>query len=160
MSSRLFQEVREKLGLVYSISSFNDVGDIASVFSISLGTSPKKVPLALKTINCVIKEVVKNGFTEEELMQAKNMTISALKLQSDSPSGMATRIATSLQYKNKIVTKEETIEKINKVTLNEINKHVKKLFDDKNCILSMVAKNTDLNLFDYYKSSENCERIK
>lgn len=160
MSSRLFQEVREKLGLVYSISSYNDVGDLASVFSISLGTSPKKVPLALKTINCVIQDVIKNGFTKEELIQAKNMTISAIKLQSDSPSNMASRIASSLQYKNKIVTKEESIEKCKKITLEEVNQQAKKLFNNQNCIISMVGKNTEIDLFKYYSNKKNkdCEK--
>ncbi|MGN1208120.1 MAG: M16 family metallopeptidase, partial [Christensenellales bacterium] len=57
MGSRLFQEIREKLGLVYTISTFNDATELAGMFSINFGTSLNKVELALQTIKKVLNEV-------------------------------------------------------------------------------------------------------
>ena len=90
------------------------------------------------------------------------MLISAIKLQSDSPSNMASRIATNLQYKNKIITKEESIEKCKQITLKEVNLQAKKLFDNQNCIISMVGKNTEMDLFKYYSNNKDkeCENLK
>lgn len=152
MSSRLFQEVREKLGLVYSISASNDTNDLTGMFSISLGTNLKKVNLALKTIRRVIDEVVKDGFTEEELLQAKNMIISSIKLGSDVPSRQATLIASNLQYQNKIITKQEMIENYKKITLKELNEQVKSIFSH-NYVITMVSSKNDIDLLKAYESN-------
>lgn len=150
MSSRLFQEVREKLGLVYSIQTFNDANNIAGPFFITLGTNYKKVPLALKTIKKVINDIVINGFTLEELKQAKNMSISALRLRSDNPSNMASMVANFSQYRNKIYSKEELIKDYQQITLNEVNDYTKTLFNDKEITISMVSKKDDIDLLKEY----------
>ena len=151
MSSRLFQEVREKLGLVYSINSYCEANNLAGLFAISFGTTLKKVKLALKTIKTTLNEVVNKGFTNEELNQAKNMCISSLKLRSDSPSNQSSKIAINLQYANKIKTKEELINDYKNISLEQINNHAKQLFNAEYCI-SMVSKNDKLNLIEIYDS--------
>lgn len=141
MSSRLFQEVREKLGLVYTIYSSNDVNYLSGMFNIGFGTNLKNLPLALKTIKKVIEEVKQNGFTEEELMQAKNMLISSIKLRSDSPSDSASNMALQLQNKNRIISKEDMIELYKNVTLKDVNKQLLNIFTDKYCITMVSSKN-------------------
>jgi len=150
MSSRLFQEVREKLGLVYSIYSYHENYDLGSRLLITLGTTPKKLQLALKTIKRVINEVLEKGFTEEELKQVKNMGISAIKLQSDSPSNMASLIANSLRKENMVYNKEERIKIYKEVTLKEVNDLAKEIFNDNNLVISLVSKNTEVDLIDEY----------
>ena len=150
MSSRLFQEVREKLGLVYTIQTYNEANNLAGLFSISFGTNLKNVPLALKTIKKVLLDVVNNGFTEEELNKNVKMAKTALKLKLDSPSFVATKIATCLQYKNEVYSKENTIKLIESITLNDINSFAKKLFSEENFVITMVSKSNKLDLFKYF----------
>lgn len=145
MGSRLFQEVREKLGLVYTINSFNDVAQISGMFSISLGTSLDKVKLALKTIRRVLNEVCEKGFMIEELNHAKNSLISSIKLRSDSPSGEATTVATQLRYRKKICSKKSMIKEYEKITLDDINLSAKKLFTKPYCI-TMVGNSNKFDL--------------
>ncbi len=148
MGSRLFQEVREKLGLVYTISCYNDTGIISGMLSINFGTSLKKLPLALKTIKKVLNEVCKDGFKEEELMQAKNIIISAIKLRSDSPSSEASNIAMQYQYSDKILSKNEHINKYASVTLEDINNRAKEIFEKDFCI-TMCGNKSNINLLKY-----------
>ena len=150
MSSRLFQEVREKLGLVYTIYSYHENYDLGSRLLITLGTTPKKLTLALKTIKRVVNDVVENGFTEEELKQVKNMSISNIKLQSDSPSNMASLIANCLRKENEVYNKEERIKLYKSITLKEINTLAKEIFNDNNMVISLVSKNTEVDLIDEY----------
>lgn len=145
MSSRLFQEVREKLGLVYTIYSSNDVNYLSGMFNIGFGTNLKNLPLALKTIRKVIEDVKQNGFSKEELMQAKNMLISSIKLRSDSPSDSASNMAFQLQNKNRIINKEEMIELYKQISLKEVNNQLKNIFTDNYCI-TMVSSKNDLDL--------------
>lgn len=150
MGSRLFQEVREKLGLVYTISTFNDVSPLTGMFSISFGTSLNKVKIALKTIKMVLNEVCENGFTAQELSQAKNSIISVLKLRSDSPSNMATNIAFQLQYRNKIYSKKSQIKEYELISLEEINKGVKDIFL-KDYIITMVGNKNNFDLIKLFE---------
>ena len=150
MSSRLFQEVREKLGLVYSIFSYHENYDLGSRMLISLGTTPKKVTTALKTIKRVINDVLENGFTEEELKQVKNMSISKIKLQSDSPSNMASLIANCLRKENEIYNKEDRIKLYKSITLEEVNQTAKEIFNHNNLVISLVSRNTNVDLIDEY----------
>ena len=151
MSSRLFQEVREKKGLVYNISTFSDLNELTGLFSISLGTTPTKVNLALKTIKGVLDDVVKNGVTLEELNQAKKMIVSALKLSKDSPSNQATKIASQLKYFGKIISTQESIETYQKITLEEVNNTIKELFENKNYCICMVNDKLDIDLIEAFE---------
>ena len=150
MGSRLFQEIREKLGLVYTINSFNDVSLISGMFSISLGTSLSKVKLALKTIKNVLNEVCEKGFSLDELNHAKNSIISSLKLRSDSPSNEATNIATQLKYRNKIYSKKSQIKEYEKITLEDVNSSAKRLFTQDYCI-TMVGSSDKYDLIKLFK---------
>lgn len=150
MSSRLFQEVREKLGLVYSIFCNNDSTDLTGSFVIGFGTNLKNVSLALKTIKKVIDDVVLNGFTQEELNQTKTIFISSYKLRSDSPSSVASRMVIQLKTSNKLKTKEQKLKEYEDITLEEINEHTKKMFTKDFCI-AMVSSEDNIDLIDSYQ---------
>ena len=67
MSSRLFQEVREKRGLVYSVGSSLTHYAGTGVFSVYAGCSPKRVPEVLRLIRESLAEVAADGITDEEV---------------------------------------------------------------------------------------------
>jgi predicted Zn-dependent peptidase len=98
-SSRLFQEIREKRGLVYSIhamaASYLDCG----AFMISAATSPKEVdalmPVLLEQLQAVTQEI-----TEAELERAKRQQIAGIRLGSENTLGVAEWLGRDLVYFN------------------------------------------------------------
>lgn len=71
MSSRLFQEVREKQGLVYSVYSFNSSYTDAGMLSIFAGTDSGNLDKLLKSITTKLKKLSTNDLKEEEVNRVK-----------------------------------------------------------------------------------------
>lgn len=146
MSSRLFQIIREKLGLVYAIFCGVNKHKIGGMFYIQFATSTKNVPLALKTIRNELNKLCEEGFTKDELNSAKTAIISNIKLSCDSVQRCSSINISSLLYKNKILTKQERIKLIKSAKLSELNKVSKNLFESENYTISMVGENTKIDL--------------
>ena len=71
MSSRLFQEVREKLGLAYSVYSYTSRYAECGSLMIYAGVNPEKADSAYDAVNRVIKEFAEKGITDEEFLRGK-----------------------------------------------------------------------------------------
>lgn len=129
MSSRLFSELREKKGLVYSISAENISQIDTGIFVIQAASSPCNTFMTVKEIFNVIKELKKNGPSMEELEIAKENIIGGTILSLESTSYRMGRMARNELYFGRQIDIKEVIEKIEKVTLNDIKKCAKRLFD-------------------------------
>lgn len=90
MSSRLFQEIREKRGLAYSVFSFASSYSDAGVFGLYAGTSPQKAPEVAELLLAEFQKLADHGITAEELERARGQLAggSALALE-DSDSRMS-----------------------------------------------------------------------
>jgi predicted Zn-dependent peptidase len=119
MASRLFQEVREKRGLVYSIYSFLTAYSDAGILGIYAGTSEKDAPVL---VDVIVEEFHKmtRHITPEEVLRAKAQIKASLLMGLESSSGRARRIAHTLLTFGHYVTIEEVIQKINNVTVEDI----------------------------------------
>lgn len=134
MSSRLFQSVREKLGLAYSVYSAVSAYKNDGHFTIFVGSNPKNVELATKTIKDEINKIISTGISKTELLRAKETikTEHALLLE-------RSQTLMSLYGKNIILTGkpydlEERMNRINSVTLEDVRCAAQKVFDfDKVC---------------------------
>ena len=71
MSSRLFQEVREKLGLAYSVYSYTSRYAECGSLMIYAGVNPEKADSAYDAVNRVVKEFAEKGITDEEFLRGK-----------------------------------------------------------------------------------------
>lgn len=152
MSSKLFQRIREKLGLVYNISSACSYNVAQGDVTIHFATSTKNAPLALKAIREEIDELIKSGLTENEFLDAKNNMLSTLKLSFENTSGINVSVCKNIKNYGRAITKEELLEKVSAVTLEDVNALFKEIFDtDKYCI-SYVGKNTRIDLLKNYQS--------
>jgi zinc protease len=87
--SRLFNEVREKRGLAYSVSSDLRVSEKGSLLVISTGSANERVAEAIQVIRGEIARLRDNGITEQELADAKTYLTGALALSLDSSSAVA-----------------------------------------------------------------------
>ncbi len=129
MSSRIFQEVREKKGLVYSIYSFVSNYSNTGIFSIYAGMSYNQAEDALRTI---LKEMIsiKNGnISEEEFNRAKQQIKGNYILGLESTSSRMSSIGRRELLYNEIQYPEEVIESINSVKKEDVLNLAKELFD-------------------------------
>lgn len=120
MSSRLFQTVREKLGLAYSIYSFADFFKDAGVFGVYLGTHKKNV---VKTIELVLREIRrlrKDSLASQELSHAKYQLKGNLMLALESTSNRMNRLARYELFLNDYVDLDQTIDTINKIKAKDL----------------------------------------
>jgi len=139
MSSHLFQEVREKRGLVYSIfsttSPFHDFG-ISYVYA---GTSKENLK---QVIDLILEQYTKfktEGISQEELERGKEYLKGTLVLGLESTSSRMNWLAKSEFYYGKIKTIDEVFEKIDKVTQEDIIRLANKYFRNEYLTLAVIG---------------------
>jgi predicted Zn-dependent peptidase len=137
MSSRLFQEVREKRGLVYSINSFRESHRQTGLVGIYAGASPKHVAQVLKLISAELKLVKKEGFSDQEIARAKTQLKSELLLGLESTRNRAVRNAYGELFYGRQLTVEEICQEIDLVTGKGVRDLANELFQPES--LSMVV---------------------
>ncbi len=130
-SSRLFQAVREKLGITYQINSFLNSYQDVSTFGVYFSTNGKQ---ADRVMDIVVKEFLKmkeKKITEKELNRVKEYIKGGLLLSLESTTNRMIRIANSFLYFNRLVSLDEFLKKIDTVTVDEITSISNELLDEK-----------------------------
>ncbi|MGH1375062.1 MAG: M16 family metallopeptidase [Alphaproteobacteria bacterium] len=127
MSSRLFQEVREKRGLVYSVYAFHSAYSDDGQFGIYAGTGPDKLP---ELIPVVCEEIQKIGttITADELKRAKAQLRSSTLMARESMMNRADQNAKAMLLRGRVRTPDEIIQSINSVDTNAVEKVSQKIF--------------------------------
>jgi len=119
-SSRLWQTIREERGLAYSVgaggSTFSDVG----VFTIYAGTSPEHLNQVLDLSLVEMRRVVNERVPEEELKLAKDQALSSILLGLESSSARVSALSRQEIIHGRRITPEETMEKIEAVTAEDL----------------------------------------
>jgi predicted Zn-dependent peptidase len=126
ISSRLFQEIREKRGLAYSIYSFIASYYDTGIWGVSAGVSRKKVR---ETLELIIKEMssLKDTMDEAELKRAKDQLKGNIILGLESTSSRMNNIARQEIYYGRYYSPKEIIREIESITLGQIKDLVDKL---------------------------------
>ena len=120
MSSRLFQNVREKQGLVYSIfSELNPFRD-AGLLSIYAGTSRESAPKVVQAIVTEFRELKNNPVSEEELKRAKDQLKGSLMLSLESTTARMSNLARQEMYYDRFFGMDEIIQRIQAVTVEDL----------------------------------------
>ncbi len=127
MSSRLFQEIREKRGLVYSIYSFAHPYMDSGNFAIYAGTGEDQaaelVPVALEELRRVQRDV-----SEDELRRAKAQLRSSLLMSLESTGSRCEQLARQLQVHGRVIPIEETKAKVAAVTVEDVRRCAARIF--------------------------------
>jgi predicted Zn-dependent peptidase len=130
MSSRLFQEVRERQGLAYSIYSgtqaYRDVG----VLYVSAGTDAPNFSKVLKLVLKEIRDLKKNGIRSEELHRAKDHLKGNLMLSMESTSSRMNRLAKQELSFGAFFSLDEMLEAIDRVREEEVQSLIHRLLDE------------------------------
>jgi predicted Zn-dependent peptidase len=154
MSSRLFQEIRGKRGLVYSIGAGNSAALDTGTFSIYAGTGPEQIKTLLPVLCDELKKVCQNGVTEQELERAKSQVKVSAARQDESMQSRMLRPAQALQYNGRLMTLEESVEKLDAVTVEDVKKVANEIFSSKPT-LSTVGPGANIESY-----KKICSRLK
>jgi predicted Zn-dependent peptidase len=128
MSSRLFQEVREKNGLAYSIYSYvNSYHNIGS-FVIFGVTSEKNMREVMKIITKEISDLKKKPVSEEELESAKDQLKGNFLLSMEIMDNRMNRLAHNEIYFRRYFTPEEILENIDKISSEDLRRFTSNIF--------------------------------
>ncbi|MBF9060998.1 insulinase family protein [Rhodobacterales bacterium HKCCSP123] len=122
MSSRLFQEIREKRGLCYTIYSQVGSYDDTGMLTIYAGTSAEELP-ELVTLTLDELKRTTEDLTEAELARARAQMKAGLLMGLESPSARAERLARLVAIWNRVPPLEETVARIDAVTLPGLRDH-------------------------------------
>ena len=144
MSSRLFQEVREKRGLAYSISSYYHTNKLGGLFGIYAATTSKDSSLVTDLILKELKSIKKNGLKLDELERSKMQLKTSLFLELESTQVRAFRNALYSFYYNKFFTIDEINESIQSITNERVIELANKLFDSKYFALTLLGPKSGL----------------
>lgn len=131
MSSRLFQEVREKQNLVYGIySSMNNYDDTGCLY-ICTSTDEEKINKVIDATTSEILKICKDGITKKELDRAKISYKAGLLMGLESTSVRMRMLGRQMQHFNKIIPNEESVALIESITLDDIVNVANKVFSTK-----------------------------
>jgi len=139
MSSRLFQKVREELGLAYSIysypTSYKDVG----MFVIYAASSPGSYMDVVKHIQSELVSLTRDFLTEADVEKAKNQLKGNFIISLDSTSGRMNSMGKSQLMLGRVQTPEEVLECINRVSRDSINEIIENIFKSEQMGLSAIG---------------------
>jgi predicted Zn-dependent peptidase len=120
MSSRLFQEVREKRGLAYSVYSFGSQSADTGMWGIYVGCLPSKADDVLSICTSEVEKLVSGGLTDAELERGKGQMRGSIVLGLEDPSSRMSRIGKSELVYPRLEPVEETLAAIEAVTHDDI----------------------------------------
>jgi predicted Zn-dependent peptidase len=143
MSSRLFQEIREKQGLVYSIDSTYATYHNTGFLAIQAGCNVDSLPKINHSINQEILKLQTDKITEAEINKAKKLMVSSLYMSLENLYSTTERLAISYLNHGKIESIDNIVENINNITAENILNFSQKNHSKKS--ISIVA-NKDINL--------------
>ncbi|HYJ61276.1 MAG TPA: pitrilysin family protein [Actinomycetota bacterium] len=119
MSSRLFQEIREKRGLAYTAYSYHAQYTEAGLFGAYAGTTPARADEVVALIRRELEDVRDGGLTREEFERAKGHVRGATVLSLEDPGGRMSRLGKSEIALGEILTVDETLRRLRAVTFDD-----------------------------------------
>jgi predicted Zn-dependent peptidase len=121
MSSRLFQQIREKRGLAYSVYSYGSQYADAGVFAVYAGCAPGKVDEVLDLTRAELAAVAADGITADELARGKGMVKGSYVLGLEDTGSRMSRLAKSELLYGDLMGVDELLARVDAVTLDEVN---------------------------------------
>jgi len=148
MSSRLFISVREKQGLAYYIKAGADMDTDVGYLAASSGVDNQKVDKAIKTILEEFKKITEKKVGGKELKKAKDHIKGSALIGMEASDAQASFFASQELLTNEILTLEEKFSKIDKVTINDIQRVARDIFRPEKLNLALIGPFKDKNRFD------------
>lgn len=133
-SSRLFLAVREKLGITYQINSFLNSYNDTSAFGVYFSTNQNQYARVIDIIFKEFKKLKELPVSEKELKKVKEYLKGGIVLSLESTTNRMMRIANSILYYDKVLSVEDYLSKIDKITSEDVQKTANDLLNDSKLI--------------------------
>ena len=128
MSSRLFQEIREKRGMAYAVYSYHSMFAETGMWAVYAGTTPAKAHDVLEIVKDQMRDVVEGGLTDAELERAKGHLKGSLVLSLEDTSGRMSRIGRSEISHGEILSVDEVLARTDAVTREDAERAAADVF--------------------------------
>ena len=122
MASRLFQEIREKRGLAYSVYSFSALYQDTGEFAVYAGTRPSNAEEVVGLIRTELDRVASDGVTPDELDRVRQATAGHLVLGMESTRNRMTRLGRNEVTGGEILSADEIMERYEAVTMDDLRR--------------------------------------
>lgn len=139
MSSRLFQEIRENRGLVYSIYSLSASFIETGAVYIYAGAKRENIREVVEIINFEIDKIKNNGFEEQEIARSKEQIKSSIVLGLEDTDSRMFRLGKSLLARDEVLDLNEIIRRVEVVGSNDIMQLFNRIFDDERLMIAIIG---------------------
>lgn len=139
MSSRLFEELREKRGLCYYVRMSSDLYEDAGTLAVKAGLNHEKLEEAIIVILDELKKLKDVQVSEKELQKSKDFIIGNLILDQEDSASVAELYLRQYVITGTLITPDEKIQKLKAVTVEDIQRVAKKIFVEAGMNLALVA---------------------
>lgn len=147
MSSRLFQKLREEMGVGYYVRAYNDSYTDHGFFQISAGVDNKRIEEVISAVLEECKKLKKELVSNEELNKVKECLIGNMKLSMESSDDIANFHGGQELLKKEIRSAEDKANEIRKVTSKQIKDLANEIFKDNKLNLALIGPFTDKGTF-------------
>ena len=139
MSARLFQEVREKRGLAYSVYSYISAFSDCAAQNIYAGVNPSNLQQAYEAINTVIRDMKENGITEDEFLRSREQMKSGMFFANESSNSQMLLYGRYMLNFNKAYDFEEKMNLINAMTYADAQDTLSIMFKEEEKAVALVG---------------------
>lgn len=139
MSSRLFQTVREELGLAYTVYSYISTYCETGTLAVYAGVNAEKYKQSTEAIYSCVNDLRKKNISEEEFLRGKEQLISSQIFAQESTSSQMLLFGKELLYRGRVYNFEDRVNKISSVALKDVLDAIDVNFDDKFKAVSLVG---------------------
>ncbi len=143
VSSRLFQEVREKRGLAYTVYSYNASFLKSGSFAAYASTRPKNINQLIQVITAEFKDIATKGITEDELLRSKQQLKGSLLFGMESSSSVMNKIGKWELMLEEQYSWEKSLDKLMQVSREDISRLAAKLFVPEKLVIATVGPQQD-----------------
>ncbi len=139
MSSRLFQEIREKNSMAYSVFSHYSMYSDAGYHAVYAGTNPARANEAVKRIKDELGKISTNGITAEELQRCREHMKGQMVLSFESTGHRMFRLGRAKITKGEMLTLDELIEKMDSVSLEQVNALAARIYSPEDLAITVLG---------------------
>lgn len=149
MSSRLFQEIREKRGLAYSVYSYRSMFADAGTFAVYAGTTPQNADTVIDIIQSEFASILDEGITDAEFERAKGHVKGSLVLSSEDPGSRMNRLGRQQLTTGEILSLDELIARYDAITKEDVEEIARRVLGPQRFRVTVVGPFEE-NAFDRY----------
>ena len=148
MSSRLFQSIREKQGLCYSIYSFASTYEDTGVLGIYTALNNSTEQKALELIRSECEEIIRNGITQRELNRSREQIKANILMSAENTNSRMSHLARSQLLLGHVPDYEQICQKLDAVTAEDIKNLAGRIIKFENASISAVGREVDRSLYE------------